>query len=1076
MESKNKILWELKVEYDGAVEQLRKYSNEVLKIEEDLDKKLAKKNQLIGKAKVMKGKISDETDEKKASKMQAEYGETVDKIRKVGAEVKKLENQFDLKKAQKEYFTKKTDYLKDKLEAETEKTQGVQETTQAQEETKEAVQETVQAKEQERQEIEKVGNEAVDMQKLQAEAAEKAKQVYEDEIKEIERLGTEMKKISEDKSLTMQQKRILQEPFKREQAKLLMNQGFAVMNPPGEAPSSASAPAVEEKVAEKAAEAAEETKALNEQLEKQEEATTKIATAEEILNANLEKNKKLAVEAAREMSNKYDMFNVKQSVETAKNDMKVGLKELYGMYSRGFSFGGGGTAATAETSQREALIKDMNSILERDARKAAVAYDEVKRVIEGISAEIARIKASGLPMQEMRDLMAPFEGKYNLLTEIAGKTSTVRTRLNEASEAAGKLSRNINDAGNSMRRLSRGSNVSTLQSSVNDMNKSIKHGMLNVIKYGLGFRSVYFFVRKIREVIISGLKEFAKFDPETNKTMTNLSNKLSDLKVSLVSAFSPIMSVLEPALIKVMSVLEKAFDYVGMFFALLRGDSTYKKAIAVQRNYADSLNDTAEAAKEAKTYLSGLDEIRVYDTGKDTSSSSGSGSGDSTLMGGIKEVEIDEKVKKAKSWWDSYLEWWDKKDPMNSVVDAFCDLIDGTLWKKIKKVFVDEWENITTTWTWIWNGLKKIFVDEWNNITTSWSIIWKAVRGVFADEWENIVTTWTGIWNGLKKVFVDEWNNITTTWSAIWDGVKRIFTNAWNSIKDSVVSAWERVKTTVRGWISAAWQTITDIWQKIVDSVTAITGGVGSKIAQAIQNGRQKLSEIKNNIVQWATNIKQNLGERFEIIRATVENKISAMKNGIADKFYSIKSKIEEIIQRIKDLFHFNWEFPRIKVPKFTWWTEEVLGGIVKIPHVNVSWDYMAKGGILDRATWLGGNKIAGEAGKEAVIPLERNTEWIRKVAEELADILVDRLGAILNSYPMPAVASGTLIPPRIEVDIDGLDAIDGKLSQIIDRMSNRGGSYSFTAQLNRRTLFQEVIQEAKIAQSTTGRNPFDLR
>ena len=96
--------------------------------------------------------------------------------------------------------------------------------------------------------------------------------------------------------------------------------------------------------------------------------------------------------------------------------------------------------------------------------------------------------------------------------------------------------------------------------------------------------------------------------------------------------------------------------------------------------------------------------------------------------------------------------------------------------------------------------------------------------------------------------------------------------------------------------------------------------------------------------------------------------------------------------------------------------------------------------------------------------------------AEELADILVDRLGAILNSYPMPAVASGTLIPPRIEVDIDGLDAIDGKLSQIIDRMSNRGGSYSFTAQLNRRTLFQEVIQEAKIAQSTTGRNPFDLR
>lgn len=48
------------------------------------------------------------------------------------------------------------------------------------------------------------------------------------------------------------------------------------------------------------------------------------------------------------------------------------------------------------------------------------------------------------------------------------------------------------------------------------------------------------------------------------------------------------------------------------------------------------------------------------------------------------------------------------------------------------------------------------------------------------------------------------------------------------------------------------------------------------------------------------------------------------------------------------------------------------------VPHIGVQW--YAKGGIVDGATLIG----AGEAGKEAIIPLERNTEWISKVAAEM--------------------------------------------------------------------------------------------
>lgn len=48
-----------------------------------------------------------------------------------------------------------------------------------------------------------------------------------------------------------------------------------------------------------------------------------------------------------------------------------------------------------------------------------------------------------------------------------------------------------------------------------------------------------------------------------------------------------------------------------------------------------------------------------------------------------------------------------------------------------------------------------------------------------------------------------------------------------------------------------------------------------------------------------------------------------------------------------------------------------------------------AKGGVVRRRTFFGLNEV-GEAGKEAIIPLERNTEWTGQVAKLLARHLYD--------------------------------------------------------------------------------------
>lgn len=67
----------------------------------------------------------------------------------------------------------------------------------------------------------------------------------------------------------------------------------------------------------------------------------------------------------------------------------------------------------------------------------------------------------------------------------------------------------------------------------------------------------------------------------------------------------------------------------------------------------------------------------------------------------------------------------------------------------------------------------------------------------------------------------------------------------------------------------------------------------------------------------------------------------------------------------------------------------------------------LAKGGIADGATLA----MIGEAGKEAVIPLEKNTGWMETLAEKLSEIMQrDLLSGVQPFSPAYAVAGGATI------------------------------------------------------------------
>ena len=105
--------------------------------------------------------------------------------------------------------------------------------------------------------------------------------------------------------------------------------------------------------------------------------------------------------------------------------------------------------------------------------------------------------------------------------------------------------------------------------------------------------------------------------------------------------------------------------------------------------------------------------------------------------------------------------------------------------------------------------------------------------------------------------------------------------------------------------------------------------------------------------------------------------------------------------------------------------------GISAVPHLSVQW--YARGGIVNGATLIG----AGEQGREAIVPLERHTEWIRLVAAELRAQL-EALGPAhaFALYPLPAATTGSLIPPSA-LQSESRPSLDGLADAIVSAISS---------------------------------------
>lgn len=228
------------------------------------------------------------------------------------------------------------------------------------------------------------------------------------------------------------------------------------------------------------------------------------------------------------------------------------------------------------------------------------------------------------------------------------------------------------------------------------------------------------------------------------------------------------------------------------------------------------------------------------------------------------------------------------------------------------------------------------------------------------------------------------------------------------------------------------------------------------------------------------------------------KNIVQGMLDGITDKWNTLTGWLEQKWNNLKSWWQglslgtFDFKTPHLQVAWEDIGVDSILArflGISALPHLSVSW--YARGGIVDGATLIG----AGEAGKEAIIPLERNTEWITKVASELASMLfegkvlnhiaeevakipdaLDRFSVGIANIPMPAMATGSIIPPRVVIsgydnglNNDILDRLD-RLSEQVEAIFNKPDDRVTNIDLDGKRIAEVVTSRQRNAARSTGR------
>lgn len=290
-----------------------------------------------------------------------------------------------------------------------------------------------------------------------------------------------------------------------------------------------------------------------------------------------------------------------------------------------------------------------------------------------------------------------------------------------------------------------------------------------------------------------------------------------------------------------------------------------------------------------------------------------------------------------------------------------------------------------------------LLYQNWDTVVEFAKTAWQGLCDFISGICQAIGEFFSGLWTKLQEIFepIGQWlgDKFKQGWDAISNTFSKLgswFGDRWNESKDALAEAntWlgDKFKSG-RGKVNSAFEKVGswfgDRWNDIKDGVKEADTWFGEKFESA----KKKTQNPFQKIGSW-------FGDRWKDMQDALKEIPNWFKNLFNDAMDNAKNIVKSGIDKLKSFFNFDWSLPKIKLPHFN-----ISGSFSlmppRIPSFSVDW--YARGGVFNSPSIIG----VGEAGQEAVMPLERNTGWISILAQKLAE----RMPAnnVPTGYSLPA-------------------------------------------------------------------------
>lgn len=668
--------------------------------------------------------------------------------------------------------------------------------------------------------------------------------------------------------------------------------------------------------------------------------------------------------------------------------------------------------------------------LENNAKKAANNVDKAAQKVADLRRQLEELEAVAENERKTRKTGTETQETGEAIQKIKQKLETAQLNL-EGSQIAQERANAAVSAYVEKQRL-----AALTTQKVSEQFKKFTKRIAGLAKRVFIFTMITKALRTMRKMLLS-----------TIGADKQMSTSLAQIRGNLISAFAPIYNYILPAIRTLLAWLAKLTAVVSVFINSLFGKTVSQADASAKAlyNQASATEAAGDAAEKAKKQLSGLDEMNRWESNDSSGGGGGGSSGiapkfdlsdqvDTGKIGKIAAVvrELSPYVAAVAA---GFVAWKIGKKFLGNLSKAkqLALAVAGAVLMAINVVdMLKNGINFDNLTGYIIGAAAAV-----TGLGLAFGVLGGAITAIVA----GLVLLGVAIRDVIKNGFNNK--NLTAITVALLTigGAIAIITGAWIPLLIAAIAA-------VVVWIVAKWTSIKEWISKTISSIDAAfeqhLANVEAGVAAAVDWVIEKWTAVKD----W-----------FRGLWEKVASGAVAAWDGIKSAFKSVpewfRSKFRDAWQKVKDVFS--------------------TGGRI--------WSGIKEG--IESTFRTVVNAIIRGMNTIIAVPFNKINSMLNTIrnAHFLGISPFQNLWGV-NPLPVPQIpmlARGAVIPANRQFlavlgdqrNGNNLEAPESLLRQIVREEAGGAGSrYEFIARLDRRTLFDEVITEAKLRKGQTGKNP----